>query len=148
MTERMTLEEFNRQFEIDRKSSGVKAVPKSKTAQKSHKYKAEATDRIIDGATVKFPSKREAKTYDKLALMERAGAITDLKINAALRGEEKLRYVFQTEPFKFSYEPDFEYIDRQTGEKIVADSKGMVTTTYAKKKKLMKKMFDIDILEY
>lgn len=144
--ERMNTKDFNKNFEIDSKPKfSVRAVEKttSKT-KKNHKFKAEATE--SDG--IKFPSKKEAKTYDYLKLLERDGQITDLKVNAQLKGEEKLKYVFQTEPFKMWYEPDFEYFDVKLGKHIVADAKGVRTDAYKRKKRLMKKMFDIEIKEF
>jgi len=146
MTEKMKAAEFNKLYEFERKGRGLKAVPKSTSAKdkKQHKYRAETTER--DG--IKFPSKKEAKTYDKLKLMERAGQIKDLKVNAALKGDEKLKYIFQEEPFHYRYEPDFEYFDIFLQQHIVADAKGVRTPEYKKKKRLMKKMFEIEILEY
>lgn len=139
---KMTLKDFKQSYEIDCKTG--RAFPKGVAEGKIHKYRAVSDTREIDGKEVKFPSKKEAKTYDKLALMERAGRITELKVNAGLK--PKIKYIFQTEPFNYWYEPDFEYLEN--GIKVVADAKGIRTAEYKRKKRLMKEMFDIEIVEY
>ena len=96
---------------------------------KSSKYHAVKTD--VDGIT--FDSKKEAARYEYLKTLERAGVISDLKLQP--------RYLLQ-EPFvcdgkkerKIEYVADFEY--HQDGEIIVEDVKGKKTDVYLLKRKL------------
>lgn len=145
MTEKIHYTEFNKKYTF-LSGKGLKAVPKGvdESKIKKHKYQAEATE--IDG--IKFPSKKEATVYCKLKQWESFGQISELITNAEKQGKDRVRYIFQLEPFKSWYEPDFQYFDEHTKQYVVADAKGVKTTEYKRKKRLMKKMFGIDILEY
>jgi hypothetical protein len=151
VSEKWTVSELlQRGYEIDRNSRrGVRAVPKTgtgneTTGKKKHKYAAEPTE--VDG--IKFPSKHEAKAYLKLASLEKVGAIRDLQVNAALRGPEKIRYKLRFDDHaKEHYEPDFVFFDNSIEREVVADAKGFRTETYKKKKRLMKSIHGIEILE-
>jgi len=93
---------------------------------------------IVDGQ--RFDSKKEARRFVELSLLQRAGAISDLK-----RGE---RYQFYHNDVKIgSYKPDFEYTEN--GEKIVEDVKSTSTKTqaYMLRKKMMKAFYGIEIRE-
>lgn len=125
-----------------------------RSGTKTSKYKAHKT--IVDG--IEFDSKKEAKRYTELRLLERAGAITDLK--------RQVRYILipaQREPDSVgkrggkikgkllerecSYVADFVYRDVETGEWVVEDTKGMRTTDYIIKRKLMLYVHGIKIKE-
>ena len=81
----------------------------------------------VDG--IRFDSKREAERYSELKLLERAGIITDLKLQPKFElipkhnGNRALTYI-----------ADFSYTEG--GEKIVEDVKGMETKEFKIKKKL------------
>ena len=106
---------------------------------------------IIDG--VVFDSKREAKRYQELKLLERCGAISDLKRQVVFeliptQKEEstkvytKGRKKGQPIPGKViekavTYVADFVYIDNATGKTIVEDSKGFHTKDYILKRKML-----------
>jgi hypothetical protein len=49
--------------------------------------------------------------------------------------------------FSYKYVADFVYTDTHTGDTIIEDVKGFRTREYLKKKKLMKKVYEIDIVE-
>jgi hypothetical protein len=101
---------------------------------KRNKYGAKKT--VVDGIT--FDSKREAKRYGELKLMERAGYIANLQLQP--------RYDFVINGVKCGfYKADFKYSD-ELGVRV-EDVKGMKTPVYRLKKKLMKALHDIDILE-
>jgi uridine kinase len=91
---------------------------------------------VVDG--IKFRSKREAKRYSELKLLERTGAIRDLqrqvKYELAINGQKICDYI-----------ADFVY--RTNHQQIVEDSKGFRTYEYKLKAKLMKAIHGIDILE-
>ena len=90
----------------------------------------------IDGHL--FDSKREARRYLELRIMLTAGIIQNLLLQQPYElnegGSHSLKYL-----------SDFEY-DRD-GEHIVEDVKGYKTKIYLKKKKLMKQIYNIEILE-
>lgn len=108
----------------------------------------------IDG--IVFDSKKEAKRYQELSLLEKAGAIQDL--------QRQVKYILiptQREPDTIgarggihkgktiekecSYYADFVY--QENGETVVEDTKGMRTTEYIIKRKLMLYVHGIRIKE-
>lgn len=107
----------------------------------ANKYRAVRT--TVDG--IKFASKREARRYQELKMLERAGAIEDLRCQVpydlTVNGQKIGRYV-----------ADFEYTALQTDpikdwRAVVEDVKGMKTPVYNLKKKLMRAIHGIEILE-
>lgn len=98
------------------------------------KYRNQPT--VVDG--YRFASKREANKYAELRLMERAGIITDLKLQVryplSMCGEVVTHYV-----------ADFVY--QENGKTVVCDAKGFLTDTYKLKKKMMKAQYKVEILE-
>ena len=98
--------------------------------QKHRKYGNIKT--IVDG--IKFDSKKEAKRYGDLKLMEKAGEISVLRL--------QVKFNLSV----CSYVADFVYYDK-TNHLIVEDCKGMKTPVYRLKKKMMKHELGIDILE-
>lgn len=111
-------------------------VPKVKRS-KYHNVKIE-----LDGRT--FDSQKEFNRYGELKLLERAGLISELKLQVpfelipvqvgGLRKERPLTYV-----------ADFTYIDEH-GKLVIEDTKGVKTKDYIIKRKLMK-MADREIVE-
>ena len=118
------------------------------------KYKNTKT--VVDGIT--FDSKKEAKRWTELKLLEKTGAISDLR--------RQVRYELipaQREPDKIGsrggvikgkvierkveYVADFVYCDLETGEIVVEDTKGIRTTDYKIKRKLMLWVHGIRIRE-
>lgn len=124
------------------------------THYKSNKYSNKKT--IVDGIT--FDSKREAKRYSELLLLEQSGAISNL--------QRQVKYVLipaQREPDTVGarggihkgkviekecvYYADFVYFDREKQEMVVEDTKGIKTTEYIIKRKLMLYRYGIRISE-
>lgn len=113
----------------------------------------------IDGET--FDSKKEARRYCKLKLLEKAGEIKCL--------ERQVKYVLIPAQYDYyerygkkgqklkdghtllekecSYIADFQYHDARTGKLIVEDTKGLRTKDYIIKRKLMLNKFGIRIEE-
>lgn len=87
---------------------------------------------IVDG--IKFDSKKEAKRYVELQLMEKAGEISVLRL--------QVTFILSV----CKYKADFVYYDK-TNNLIVEDCKGMKTPVYNLKKKMMKHELGISILE-
>lgn len=118
-------------------------------SQKYHNKKV-----IVNG--IDFPSKKEAKRYQELLLLERAGAISDLK-----RQVEYVLIPAQREPdtygvrgglikgkvieHKCSYVADFVYTEN--GKTVVEDTKGFRTKDYILKRKMMLYFHGIRIRE-
>lgn len=104
--------------------------------KKPSKFKNVRT--VIDGHN--FMSKREADRYVELKILVRAGEIKNLelqpKYDIILAGHKVARYI-----------ADFRYIDIKTNKTIVEDVKGVRTREYIRKRKLMKDVLDIAILE-
>ena len=110
---------------------------------KTNKYKNQKVN--IDGET--FDSKREAKRYLELKLLERAGEIKDLQRQVKyilIPSQKRDGKVVERE---CAYISDFEYYDAHTGELVVEDTKGMRTKDYIIKRKLMLYNYDIRIKE-
>ena len=92
----------------------------------------------VDGEV--FHSKKEAKRYKELRLLLKQGIIGFLarQVQYELNegGTHSLIYI-----------ADFVYVDKATGQTIVEDVKGFRTRDYKKKKRLMKKIHSIEIIE-
>jgi hypothetical protein len=100
------------------------------------KYRAIPTE--VEG--IRFASRMEARRYQELRLMERAGEISNLKLQT--------RWPLVVNGVKVcEYRPDFEYDDARTAQHVVEDTKGAVTSVYRLKKKLMKAVHGVEILE-
>lgn len=107
------------------------------------KYRNKKT--VIDGMT--FDSKKEARRYSELLLLERTGAIHNLKM--------QVKYVLipsQRDPVtgkvierECAYKADFVYTEN--GETVVEDTKGFRTKDYIIKRKLMLQVHGIRIRE-
>lgn len=89
---------------------------------------------VVDG--IRFASKKEAKRYGELKLLQREGKISELKLQVRFTLVQTIAYV-----------ADFEYHDRLKGTKVVEDVKGFLTAIYKRKRKLMKEQHGIEILE-
>ena len=108
------------------------------------KYGAQKTE--YDG--IMFDSKREALRWRELALLQRAGEITDLRrqvkyILVPAQVDENGKIAERA----VSYVADFVYSDMRSGETVVEDAKGMHTREYIIKRKLMRYVHGIRIRE-
>ena len=108
------------------------------------KYGAQKTE--YDGLV--FDSKREALRWRELALLQRAGEITDLRrqvkfILVPAQVDENGKIAERA----VSYVADFVYGDLRSGETVVEDAKGMHTRDYIIKRKLMRYVHGIKIRE-
>lgn len=123
----------------------------SSGGNKYHNHKVE-----VDGET--FDSKKEARRWRELQLLQKAGKITDL--------ERQKKYVLipaQYEPdiigprggrkkgklleHEVAYFADFCYFDRELQQIVVEDAKGVRTPEYVIKRKLMLFIKGIQIVE-
>ena len=84
-----------------------------------------------------FDSKREAKRYQDLVLMQKAKLIRNLMRQQPFELIKGVKYI-----------ADFTYFDdTKGGEFIIEDVKGFKTDVYKIKKKLMKHFHNVEILE-
>ena len=104
--------------------------------RRPNKYNATRT--VLDG--IEFASKREAKRYAELKLLERSGEITHL--------ETQPKYTFTVNGVKINtYTADFRYV-RDDGTLVVEDVKSAPTAKkrdFRRNLKMMKALFDIDV---
>lgn len=94
----------------------------------------------VDG--IKFQSQAEATRYSELRLLEKAGLISGLELQPRYNIHVNGHHVCQ-------YRGDFRYVD-EFGKTVVEDVKSKHTRTlpvYSLKKKLMKAVYGIDIVE-
>ena len=96
----------------------------------------------VDGIT--FDSKKEARRWSELKLMESAGIITDLQRQVTFQLLPSQKGEGRTErPAK--YVADFVY--QENGKTVVEDTKGMKTRDYILKRKLVLWLYGICIRE-
>ena len=122
---------------------------------KYYNIKTKSSDGIV------FDSHKEARRWEQLLLLQKAGKITELRRQVAY---ELIPAQYETYP-RFSkngdrlkdgcrlleravnYVADFVYTDAETGENIVEDTKGFKTKDYKIKRKLMLAVHSIRIKE-
>lgn len=108
--------------------------------QAPSKYRNKKTE--VDG--IVFDSKKEAARYGELKLLERQGVIRDLtrqvRLPLEVDGERICVYVCDFRYFKKNKGLSF-------GNWIYEDVKGLRTPVYLLKKKLVRALLKIDILE-
>lgn len=98
------------------------------------KYKAQPT--IVDN--LRFASKKEARRYSELVMLQKAKVISDLRLQEAfdlhVNGILVCRYV-----------ADFSYMEN--GKRVIEDAKGVRTPIYTLKRNLMQAIHGIVITE-
>lgn len=130
---------------------------------KPAKYHNKPTERVTaSGAVLRFDSQKEARRYDELAALERAGTIRDLRMQVDFTLQEAYTDGEGQRVRAIRYRADFSYKKRPkywTGYEcqcpddgwilVVEDVKSRATRTkeYIMKRKLMKERFNIDIQE-
>jgi hypothetical protein len=105
------------------------------------KYKNVKTE--IDG--IKFDSKRESIRYIDLKMWEKAGEISDLKLQVPFELFPSQKRDGKVIELPCKYIADFTYY--RNGELIVEDAKGHKTTEYKIKRKAMLFFHNIKIVE-
>ena len=98
---------------------------------------------------VKFPSKKEARRYEELCLLQQMGKIKELKLQETFTLQNAYTTPQGERVRAITYKADFTYINME-GRKIVEDAKSPHTRTlptYRIKKKLMLERLGINIVE-
>lgn len=98
----------------------------------------------LDGIT--FDSVLEAKRYRELKMLERAGEITDLRLQVKYRLIPSQYCGNKCVERPVDYYADFVYVTKD-GIEIVEDAKGMKTKDYIIKRKLMLYVHGITVKE-
>ena len=118
---------------------------------RNNKYKAEKL--TYEGMT--FDSKKEARRYAQLRLLERAGIISNIRRQVEFvlipaqydivlaNGKHKRKCIERA----CKYIADFVYRDNEKGAVVVEDTKGIRTKDYIIKRKLMLYFYKIRIQE-
>jgi len=99
--------------------------------RKKNKYRNIKT--VVDG--IKFDSKKEAKRYQYLKLLERAGEIFNLELQPKFILQEGFVHAGKKER-AITYTADFRYTTK-AGTLIIEDVKGVKTDAYKMKKKML-----------
>lgn len=115
---------------------------------KKAKYK---NTKVINDDGIKFDSKKEAKRYDDLLLMQRAGEISDLELQPRFSLVKGVKFSGddRAKP-DIRYTADFAYTDNKTGERIIEDVKSAVTkkkTDYRMRRHMMLAIHGIEVIE-
>ena len=100
---------------------------------------------VVDGHT--FDSKKEARRYGELRLLERAGKISDLQMQVKFEFDINGR-LLKSSNRKVTYAADFVYYEK--GVRVVEDVKSSATRfnpTYRLKKALMAHVNGVEIKE-
>ena len=102
------------------------------------KYHSRKTE--VDG--IVFDSMKEARRYQELKLLQKAGLIYDLRL------QERIEIIPKTDKYRARYYVcDFTYIDTEQKCKIYEDVKGVRTPVYLLKRAIMYWRHGIDIKE-
>lgn len=126
----------------------AKKLVQEQQEQKPNKYRNIPDERAADdGTSIKFKSKAEARRYDDLMILYRAGQIHELKLQPQFTLQEAYTLPNGKRIRAIRYDADFSY---NTGSGLVVEdvkSKATKTRVYAMKKKLMQEKFGITITE-
>lgn len=110
--------------------------PLSKTDGDMRRNKFNAKPTVVDG--IRFASQKEARRYQALRLLEKAGEVAQLELQP--------RYPLVVNKVKVgTYVADFAYYEKRGH--VVEDSKGVRTPIYRLKAKLVKALYGIEIRE-
>lgn len=113
---------------------------------KRNKFNARRTE--VDG--IVFASASEAKRYSELKLLERAGEITELKLQPEypiIVGDRpvKIRSGRYKNGYPVKYIADFSYFDITNDAAVVEDSKGMDTPLSRLKRALVEAIYGVEV---
>lgn len=105
--------------------------------------------KVLNG--IKFDSQKEAKRYQELKLLERAGKIKDLEVQPKFSLVKGVKFSNdkRAKP-DLRYFADFAYTDMRTGERVVEDVKSVATkesTVYKMKRHMMLAIHGIEVRE-
>jgi len=124
--------------QVKRAGAGKSSLNKRSNFYSKNNNKYNATTVRDENGKIIAHSKAEFDRLRELQILEQAGHISDLK--------SQVPFIITFNGAKIcTYVADFTYM--VNGKYIVEDKKGYITETYKLKKKLMKAVHNIDILE-
>lgn len=82
-----------------------------------------------------FDSKKEEKRYNELLLLQKAKVISNLQLQVEFELQPSFKKNGKTYR-KISYIADFVYVNNESGEVIVEDTKGYITEVFRIKQKM------------
>lgn len=118
MTERMTAAELN----------ALMTAP-------AQKHAAGANSKRVFAHGLWFDSKKEAARWGDLLLLQRAGAITELRRQVPIELIGALGPILTPTGKTMTYRADYVYIE--AGQTVVEDAKGFASPVYAMKKAIL-----------
>lgn len=126
-----------------REAYARQVLPKAQAQQAAAKYHNAPAER----AGIRFDSQKEARRYDELMVMLRAGIISDLRLQQQFTLQESYMTETGERIRAIRYTADFSY--RFGGKLVVEDVKSKPTRTkeYLRNRKFMRSKFGIDIQE-
>ena len=137
---------------VQAQQAAQKAAQEAKKLKKGNKLHAEKVDMTMpDGTVMHFDSKREARRYMDLWMMQRAGEISGLRTQVKYELIPKQVHKDGTKERAIEYVADFVY--EQGGETLVEDSKGFRDTSsaayrlFVMKRKMMLYFYGITVRE-
>jgi hypothetical protein len=104
-----------------------------------------SVETVVDG--IVFLSKKEAKRYEQLKYLEKAGVIKDLKLQPQFLLLAPFVDIDKRKHRAITYTADFQYWDNELKMEIVEDVKGFKTDVYKIKKKLFLNKFALHLRE-
>ena len=147
-------------YMAQQKRRGPPPSPAAGGQPKASKYHNSPTERVTpSGAVLHFDSQKEARRYDHLAALERAGQIRDLRLQVDFTLQEAYTDTEGRRVRAIRYRADFTYqqmrsdpwqeYDGSFWTLVVEDVKSRPTRTkeYLLKRKLLKDKLGIDITE-
>lgn len=123
-------------LEILKQKGKIKGFSEAGKVEKSNKAKYGAQKVQVGKYT--FDSRKEAARYQRLKILDGLGEITCLSLQVPFELNDGGTH-------SLKYKCDFLYF--QEGRLIVEDVKGCLTAVYRKKRRLMKQIYNIEILE-
>jgi hypothetical protein len=102
---------------------------------RGNKFRAVRTE--VDG--IVFASKREAKRYHELKLLEHIGAISGLELQPAYDITVNCQHIC-------TVKLDFRYVDNSTFSRVIEDSKGVDNPLSRLKRKLVEAQHGIEVM--
>ena len=141
-----------------RKQSAPLPSPADAPTGGGRKYHNKPTERVTPaGNVLRFDSQKEARRFDELSALERAGTIRDLRMQVDFTLQEAYTDGEGRRVRAIRYKADFTYMKQSFVDRdgewqwalVVEDVKSRATRTkeYILKRKLMKERFNIDIQE-
>ena len=141
-----------------RKQSAPLPSPADAPTGGGRKYHNKPTERVTPaGNVLRFDSQKEARRFDELSALERAGTIRDLRMQVDFTLQEAYTDGEGRRVRAIRYKADFTYMKQSFVDRdgewqwalVVEDVKSRATRTkeYILKRKLIKERFNIDIQE-